>query len=97
MNYDLAGRYLKLNDRGLESESADDGEWRDPSGLRYWFGYYDLHLEEPLTVASDDYNYFMYVFYGSKCDGDKIRLSSASNSFSLSIVLEGGGVYCLDG
>ena len=73
----------------------------DPDGSGYVF--YGEHpigtLPTDMKWQGSDYrrgDTVIYTSKGARCNGGNTAPQSGANSFALSIVLEGGGVYCLN-
>lgn len=109
---DAAQRYLANNpkvanfpsvafygagDRGIINSYiiAKDDEFNDPDGSEY---YVDWGTIGTIPAARKDSSgrSVIYRFTSAKCDGENTVAVSGNRQFAISIVLEGGGVYCLN-
>ncbi|MBS7346575.1 MAG: type II secretion system protein [Candidatus Sacchiramonaceae bacterium] len=104
--YDATNRWL-ANNRGRTIRNLHDiggmnhlissgylGEdYKDPDGDRYGvrFGV----VEEVPTVQKDSNITILYRFIEAKCSGESTVAAPGESNFAISIVLEGGGVYCV--
>ena len=70
--------------------------FKDPDGENYIF-YGDLSIGNlPNSRKSADGKTLICVFKSGKCDGERTVSAGGDNKVALSMVLEGGGVYCVN-
>ena len=82
-----------LNGAGFKTAYLKAGGdiFTDPSGSEYTFALGTVGTKPP----GASYN-TIYYFANAKCAGENTTTGGGANKVAVSIVLEGGGVYCLN-
>ena len=86
---------FSTNSFGINYLKADQGEFNDPSR-----GPYQLTISRPYMIPGYKpalQDSWISIFIGGKCDGEVLALADGSSNYSIQYILEGGGVYCIDG
>ena len=69
--------------------------FKDPDGSGYAFAW-GTRGTIPTVRKSDGGSTIIWLFYNGKCEGENAILSDGANKIAASMVLEGGGVYCVN-
>ena len=72
-----------------------EGEFNDPSGSQYMMGG-DANRPDGYTANQPFDKHIVYYSIGAKCNGEALEKTNASNDYAIQLVLEGGGVYCVN-
>ena len=83
---ELVGNYLKV--------SGDT--FADPDGSGYSFVWGTVGTIPTKRKSDATGNTLIYRFSNAKCDKENTVAKTRSNNVALSIMLEGGGVYCVN-
>ena len=92
---DRYGVWSQSDNFGINYLKADQGEFNDPSR-----GPYQLTISRPYMIPGYKpalQDSWISIFIGGKCDGEVLALADGSSNYSIQYILEGGGVYCIDG
>lgn len=91
-NSEFVGGMNALRDNGYLGRAS---EFKDPDGQLYTVGWGEVGVVPINRKNSTGSHTMIYRFANAQCDGENTVHKSGANSFAISIVLEGGGVYCV--
>lgn len=70
--------------------------FKDPKGTQYAFTYATTVGALPTTVGVENHYTYIHVYSNAKCNGENTESVAPARNIAISIILEGGGVYCVD-
>jgi hypothetical protein len=81
--------------KGIDNNGSDAV---DPSGVIYVpaFSAATVGVIPTIRTNPGSGGIYVYVYRNAKCDGENTTAGIGPNNIALSMILEGGGVYCVN-
>ncbi|MBS7346325.1 MAG: hypothetical protein KIG14_01270 [Candidatus Sacchiramonaceae bacterium] len=89
-------RYLMGNEFKGTYLTFEGETFMDPDGSDYNFARLDFEQEPPSRKRESNGATYIWVSWGGKCSGSYAVDANGANRHAIMMILEGGGVYCVD-